>query len=372
MSEPAAAGATTSSDYANAYYRHYAGPPYTYDEPHWKEFFGTIADVLVAVLDPATTYDAGCAKGFLVRALAERGVDARGGDISEFAISEAPPELARRLEVKDLTEPFSETYDLISCIEVLEHMAPDQARVAIGNICAATDRILLSSTPEDFGEPTHINVRPTPAWLQDFAANGFFRRTDIDASFVSPWAVLLERSSPTPVELTVRYETLIAPLGREVLAKRQAVLELQREIDEVADDQLTAGRAAVLADERARRLALADELIGLRAELTQNRVTVEHAVAQANTEVVRLREVIASLEAELTESRARVERAEAAAARSEQETAEQRTRAERAEEAVLSRAAELTAEFQSATTWRVGSAVMAPTTTVRRWLRRGR
>lgn len=372
MTETPVAGGTTSADYANAYYRHYAGPPYTYDEPHWKEFFGTIADVLVAVLDPGTTYDAGCAKGFLVRALAERGVDARGGDLSDFAIAEAPPGLAERLEVRDLTQPFADRYDLVTCIEVLEHMAPEQARTAIGHLCAASDRILLSTTPEDFAESTHINIRPPAAWAQDFAAHGFFRRTDIDASFVSPWAVLLERSTPTPVEVVVRYETMIAPIVREVLAKRQAVLELQREVDEIADEATTAGRKAALADEREKRLALADELIGIRAELTQNRVTVEHAVAQANLEVVRQRDVIASLEAELADTRVRAERAESLGARAEQDTVEQRTRAERAEQAVLTRADELTAEFQSATTWRVGSAVMAPTNSVRRWLARRR
>ena len=358
MTESLRRNGTTSADYANAYYRHYAGPPYSYDEPHWKEFFGTIADTLVAVLQPSTSYDAGCAKGFLVRALAERGVDAHGGDISEFAIAEAPPGLAERLEVKDLTEPFTERYDLITCIEVLEHMAPDHARTAIAHLCAATDRILLSTTPEEFGEPTHINVRPPAAWAQDFAAHGFFRRTDIDASFVSPWAVLLERAAPTPVEVVVGYETMIAPILREVLAKRQAVLELQREIDDIGDERTTASMDAVLADEREKRLALADELIGVRAELAQNRVTVEHATAKANVEVVRLREVIAALEAELADARGRADLAE--------------SRAARAEQAVLTRAEELTAEFRSATTWRIGSAVMAPSRAVRRWLGRGR
>jgi SAM-dependent methyltransferase len=358
MAEPATPGGTTSVDYADVYYRHYAGPPYTYDEPHWKSFFGTIADTLVAVLHPSTTYDAGCAKGFLVRALAERGVDARGGDLSEFAIAEAPPGLAERLEVKDLTQPFTQRYDLISCIEVLEHMAPAQARLAIGNLCAATDRVLLSSTPEDFAEPTHINVRTPAAWAQDFAVHGFYRRTDIDASFVSPWAVLLERGDPTRAELVVRYETMIAPIVREVLAKRQAVLELQREIDEIGDEKTTATRDRLLADEREKRLAIADELIGVRAELAQNRVTVEHAVAAADVEVVRLRELVAELEAEL--------------ATAQQATIDQLGRAERAEQAVLTRSDELAAEFRSAATWRIGSAVTAPARAVRRLIRRGR
>ena len=159
-------------------------------------------------------------EGLLVRALANAGVDARGGDISEFAISGAPPELAARLEVRDLTQPLSQRYDLITCIEVLEHMSADQARTAVANLCKASDLIVLSTTPDDFAEATHINIRQAAGWAQHFAGNGFFRWTDIDASFVSPWAIAFGRADPTSVEVVVRYEASgsFAPRGRHQAA----------------------------------------------------------------------------------------------------------------------------------------------------------
>jgi SAM-dependent methyltransferase len=318
-----ARGSTGSSDYSATYYLGgHLGPPYTYEEPHWRVFFGGVADALVATFQPTSVYDAGCAIGLFVRALLDRGVDAYGGDISEFAVQGAPPGLRERLEVRDLTRPFDRRYDLISCIEVLEHMSTADAQIAIANICAATDTVLLSSTPEDFNEPTHINVRTPASWAQDFARHGFFRRTDVDASFLSPWAVVFSRRRPTVVELVNHYETLVAPLSREVVAKRQALLEVQRELDRlraqvaeqdaglqadvrqlrvekerwqsvqnelIADrdrlqDELVRLRSGGTPDEQLVRLAMVDELIGLRAEVVQARIRADNAVADARKE----------------------------------------------------------------------------------------
>jgi hypothetical protein len=340
MTETAsAAGGTSSGDYAGGYYLGgHLGPPYTYEEPHWQAFFGAVADGIVALLDPKTAYDAGCAIGLLVRALVERGVDAYGGDISEFAVTGAPPGLRERLEVRDLVQPFDQRYDLITCIEVLEHMSPADAQVAIANLCAATDTVLLSSTPEDFREPTHINVRPPASWAQDFAMHGFLRRTDIDASFLSPWAVVFTRQEATVVQTVARYENLLAPLSREVIAKRQALLEAQRDLDqehglaaqqrgalqaEIARltterDEALAAREQMAAqrdrlqeelvelrgngrpDEQLLRMALVDELVGVKAELVQARLRAENAEFEANIHAEELIEELAEVKQSVT------------------------------------------------------------------------
>ena len=61
---------------------------------------------------------------------------------------------------------------------------------AIANLCANTDRLLLSSTPTDYGEATHLNVRPQEAWSALLAREGFLRDLDTDVSYVTPWAAL--------------------------------------------------------------------------------------------------------------------------------------------------------------------------------------
>ena len=61
------------------YFRHCCGRPYE-RSPEWLEFFGRIADRIVADIGPRTVMDVGCAMGFLVEALRDRGVEAFGID----------------------------------------------------------------------------------------------------------------------------------------------------------------------------------------------------------------------------------------------------------------------------------------------------
>ena len=117
-----------------------------------------------------------------------------GTRLSDFAISQVRPDLQPFCAVGSITEPINDYYDLITCIEVLEHMPEAEANAAIAAMAAATDRIVLSSSPTDFDEPTHINVRPAIYWLRRFAAQGFAPRIACDTSFITPQALVLERS----------------------------------------------------------------------------------------------------------------------------------------------------------------------------------
>ena len=64
------------------YYAHSCGQPYQRDDV-WLNFFASVAERIVSDIRPTTVLDAGCAMGFLVEALRDRGVDAGGVDISE-------------------------------------------------------------------------------------------------------------------------------------------------------------------------------------------------------------------------------------------------------------------------------------------------
>ena len=109
--------------YGAQYYAHYwgGGGPYERND-QWLQFFGDVADGLIRDFHPTSVLDAGCALGFLVEALRKRGVDADGFDISEFAISEVDESIAPYCRVATLTDPIDRRYDLITCIEVLEHL----------------------------------------------------------------------------------------------------------------------------------------------------------------------------------------------------------------------------------------------------------
>lgn len=183
-----------SALYGPEYYASHCGPiPYDRSQEHWGRFFGGVADELIRVFQPARVFDAGCAHGFLVEALWDRGVEARGCDISEFAISQVRADIRQYCAATSLVEPIEGHYDLVVSIEVREHMPEAEAERAVANICAVTDRIVFSSSPTDFTEPTHINVKPPIYWLRLFAAQGFAPVTTLALACITPWALAFER-----------------------------------------------------------------------------------------------------------------------------------------------------------------------------------
>src|SRR5262249_41812439 len=142
-----------------------------------------------------------CAKGFLVEALRDRGIEAYGLDISAYAIGEVRSDVRTFCRVASATEPIGRRYDLVVCIEVLEHLTLAEGARALANICASTDDVLFPSTPDDVDEPTHVTVRPRSFWIERFAEHGFALDTAHDASFVAPHAMRLRAGGPDRLPL---------------------------------------------------------------------------------------------------------------------------------------------------------------------------
>ena len=218
-----------ASAYDEDYYANSCGAQYVRDERTLR-FYAAIADRIVAQIQPRTALDAGCAKGFLVEALRDRGVECYGVDTSEYAISQVAGSAVGWCRVGSVTEPFGVRYDLIICIEVLEHLAPEEARAAVANLCASTDDILFSSSCDDFGEVTHINVEPPEYWAEAFAEHGFYRDVDFDASFITPWAARFRRRADPPARVVRDYERRLWQLSAENRALRQAAANLRADL----------------------------------------------------------------------------------------------------------------------------------------------
>src|SRR5262245_60755543 len=267
---PSAASAGAGQLYGHWYYGSYAMP---YEEENWRQFFTGVADAIVAQLAPKTVLDAGCAKGFLVAALRDRGVDASGFDLSEVAVAEAPESVRDHVRVGSLTEPIEGRYDLITCIEVIEHLDPAEAATAVANLAAATDRVLLSSTPGDRDEPTHVNIQPPERWSQLFAAHGMFRDFRHDPAYLSPWAVLYRRGDPSVTDVVLDYDRAWSELRVETLEQRKAILDMQEQLEQL-HAQISGGEEIPTPrppDEREQLrkevLRLRDLVIGREAEL---------------------------------------------------------------------------------------------------------
>ena len=188
------------SEIYNEEYYHNGCGPIPYEEPeHWVEFFGMIADRIVKDIHPQTVLDAGCAMGYLVAALRDRGVEVYGIDISEYAVSKVREDVRPFCRVGSLTEEFPadlpQRYDLIVTIEVLEHLYAEDGKKAIANLCKCADTVLFSSTPDDFEERTHVNVQQREYWARLFFEQGFTDDINYRPRYLTPYASLFRKNT---------------------------------------------------------------------------------------------------------------------------------------------------------------------------------
>jgi SAM-dependent methyltransferase len=256
--------------YNENYYKDDFGVPYERTE-HWIRFFGNVASRIGQNLAPRTALDAGCAMGLLVEQLVRVGIDAYGIDISDFAIERAPEVVRDRCRVGSITEPIEGRYDLVLCVEVLEHLTRADSETAMDNLCAVTSTILFSSTPMHYGQVTHVNVNPPEVWSEMFARRGFYRDLDQDATFLAPWATVYRKSDGRTPEVVRSYDRAFWRLTDEVTQLRNLVLSMQQDIDRLTDEVAKQPDAAADVVDGAEYRRLHDELIQTSATLLATR-----------------------------------------------------------------------------------------------------
>lgn len=216
------------SVYNEHYYQtSFGGIPYnrTEKDGHWVKFFTSIADEIKQRYNPKRVLDVGCAKGFLVEALRDLGINAYGFDISEIAIEEVREDIKPFCTVGSVNDPemYQGHYDLILCIEILEHVPEEMAETTIKLMCEHSNTVLFSSSPDDFDEPTHINVRPAEYWDDFFAKYGFSRAHEVwPSQSIAPQTVMYRKEQ---MENVVKGLDAISSIDLKI-EKSQATTEI--------------------------------------------------------------------------------------------------------------------------------------------------
>lgn len=203
-----------STAYNENYYKSHCGE--CYERGHgWEEIFARQADIIKRDFKPQTTLDVGCAAGYLVEGLRDLDVEAYGMDISEYALSMVRDDIKPYCWIQSATSAIEKKYDLITCIEVLEHLESEDIRKAIQNLCQATETIIFSSTPFDYEEETHYSVNQPGYWVEEFLANGFYHDIDYDCSYIAVQTMLFRKRNVDKRELVRNYENKLFQLWNQ-------------------------------------------------------------------------------------------------------------------------------------------------------------
>ena len=348
----------TAPLYGEHYYRHDCGLPYERNE-EWSRFFGGVADAIVRELHPRSVLDVGCAMGFLVEELRLRGVDAWGIDISDYAIGKVHESVADYCAVssaaaENLPEGFPQTFDLVTCVEVIEHLPDPDVLPALKNLTRYADRLLFSSSPEDYTEATHLNVKSPDAWSARLAGFGMWRNLDLDASFLTPWAVVYDRHVPVPPNLVASYE-------RAYVLQRSEIRALRTEAVRRHAEDVLASSSSPDTSHAEREADLERELAGERAraeDALSDLATTHDQLQTARLDLLSVREDAIAADAKAEHLRDHINRLES-------DLAVQRDEANRLSASVEEVVAEREAILRSET-WRVGAALLSPLRVIRR------
>jgi 2-polyprenyl-3-methyl-5-hydroxy-6-metoxy-1,4-benzoquinol methylase len=144
----------------------------------------TAAESAFRLFSPRRALDVGAGPGQFVGRLREFGVDAWGLDGSAAAFDRADKDVLPFLWQEDITAGFEVSfgtlgatpYDLVSCMEVAEHVPAEFADTLVRRLCkscATGGAIMFTAAPPGQGGHDHINCQPPAYWIAKFGAEGF-------------------------------------------------------------------------------------------------------------------------------------------------------------------------------------------------------
>jgi len=119
-----------------------------YTDYSWERlgnYFQETANHIVQNFNPKKTLDVGCAKGFLVKSLNDLGVDSFGIDPSDYALLEAPEEIKDKLSlgVVQSIDFKDNSFDLVTCFDVMEHIAEKDVSKSLKEMLRVTNKWLI-------------------------------------------------------------------------------------------------------------------------------------------------------------------------------------------------------------------------------------
>jgi len=117
--------------------------------------------------------DIGCANGFLLESFKKANKNIKGIELSPEVVAHLPDGIRSNIDIGDFSEA-SGKYDLVSCIEVAEHIEPSESVRLVKKITSiALNTVYFTAAPPGQPGHGHINCRPHSDWIDMFQLEGW-------------------------------------------------------------------------------------------------------------------------------------------------------------------------------------------------------
>lgn len=152
----------------------------------------------------------GCSFGFLVMMLRDKGYEAKGIDVSEYAIKNASPKIKPHLKlmnIKKIGHP-DDCFDLVALFDVMEHLYLEEIEQAVKEISRVAKKYILIRVPipdhdaetgvSDFSQhPSLHHAGHVSMYSWDFWARRFSKLDKFNFWFAYLWGRPDENSCET-------------------------------------------------------------------------------------------------------------------------------------------------------------------------------
>src|SRR5579863_7895618 len=159
-----------------------------------QQFIELLAERVLSERPVGAVIDIGCGRGVWAAEWRRRGVQRVLGVDGDYVSRESLLIPRDSFLATDLSRPFDvgERFDLVQCLEVAEHVAPQAADTLIDGLVRHGDLIVFSAAVPGQGGEHHVNERHYAYWRDMFVARGYqmydavrpLLRNELD---VEPW-----------------------------------------------------------------------------------------------------------------------------------------------------------------------------------------
>jgi len=185
-----------------------------YRPPGYADFSANLLkEICIMWHRPKSVLDIGCAYGFTVARLRALGVDARGLDVSSYALSQADKGVREYLDEGYAWEmPYTDKrFDVVFSSGMLEHIPADKMVQTIKEIKRVSSRGIIgvacaddptSQLPEGEEDKTHGKLRTREGW-QALFPSGYHVVSDSELSWLKvAYSLTMSMLSGKPVEMS--------------------------------------------------------------------------------------------------------------------------------------------------------------------------